>query len=118
LEYERFDRREEVPQRFHRGGVRIAPAAETEESRVDAGEDERGERLDRQLDLRIATFLDVQRAVDAAQCPDALVPRGLLVGHLDRDLARADRNARSEEHTSELQSRENLVCRLLREKKK
>src|SRR5690606_39747409 len=27
------------------------------------------------------------------------------------------RNARSEEHTSELQSRENLVCRLLLEKK-
>src|SRR5436309_6103621 len=30
----------------------------------------------------------------------------------------AARNARSEEHTSELQSRENLVCRLLLEKKK
>src|SRR5690606_40883617 len=29
-----------------------------------------------------------------------------------------DRNSRSEEHTSELQSRENLVCRLLLEKKK
>src|SRR5690606_40787026 len=29
-----------------------------------------------------------------------------------------DVNARSEEHTSELQSRENLVCRLLLEKKK
>src|SRR5690606_39461463 len=29
-----------------------------------------------------------------------------------------DRSARSEEHTSELQSRENLVCRLLLEKKK
>src|SRR5436309_10029551 len=28
------------------------------------------------------------------------------------------RNVRSEEHTSELQSRENLVCRLLLEKKK
>ena len=28
------------------------------------------------------------------------------------------RSPRSEEHTSELQSRENLVCRLLREKKK
>src|SRR5690606_41185836 len=28
------------------------------------------------------------------------------------------REARSEEHTSELQSRENLVCRLLLEKKK
>src|SRR5690606_40876611 len=33
---------------------------------------------------------------------------------LDRGLAAL----RSEEHTSELQSRENLVCRLLREKKK
>src|SRR5690606_40873136 len=31
---------------------------------------------------------------------------------------RATRGARSEEHTSELQSRENLVCRLLLEKKK
>src|SRR5690606_13021638 len=29
-----------------------------------------------------------------------------------------ERNNRSEEHTSELQSRENLVCRLLLEKKK
>src|SRR5690606_40124631 len=29
-----------------------------------------------------------------------------------------DRGIRSEEHTSELQSRENLVCRLLLEKKK
>src|SRR5690606_41317988 len=29
-----------------------------------------------------------------------------------------DRRPRSEEHTSELQSRENLVCRLLLEKKK
>src|SRR5690606_40995435 len=32
--------------------------------------------------------------------------------------ARATTGARSEEHTSELQSRENLVCRLLLEKKK
>src|SRR5690606_40377354 len=32
--------------------------------------------------------------------------------------ARAHRAVRSEEHTSELQSRENLVCRLLLEKKK
>src|SRR5690606_41592638 len=32
--------------------------------------------------------------------------------------ARGVRRARSEEHTSELQSRENLVCRLLLEKKK
>src|SRR5207302_7827617 len=32
--------------------------------------------------------------------------------------SRACRHPRSEEHTSELQSRENLVCRLLLEKKK
>src|SRR5690606_41968211 len=32
-------------------------------------------------------------------------------------LDRIDPDARSEEHTSELQSRENLVCRLLLEKK-
>src|SRR2546430_7750708 len=43
---------------------------------------------------------------------------------LAHDLARVDRGAvdraaeRSEEHTSELQSQSNLVCRLLLEKKK
>src|SRR5207302_2823540 len=39
----------------------------------------------------------------------------------DRELRRgreSDSQRRSEEHTSELQSRENLVCRLLLEKKK
>src|SRR5207302_10321092 len=50
--------------------------------------------------------------------------RGLRAGKLGfdvRDLRRAGRHievGRSEEHTSELQSRENLVCRLLLEKKK
>src|SRR5690606_35741403 len=34
------------------------------------------------------------------------------------DVYRGDLHARSEEHTSELQSRENIVCRLLLEKKK
>src|SRR5690606_41389214 len=37
------------------------------------------------------------------------------MGGLDQDVLNA---LRSEEHTSELQSRENLVCRLLLEKKK
>src|SRR2546427_5950514 len=38
---------------------------------------------------------------------------------LDRDLAvSSDGKRRSEEHTSELQSQSNLVCRLLLEKKK
>src|SRR2546430_3188206 len=35
-----------------------------------------------------------------------------------RRVGRAQREARSEEHTSELQSQSNLVCRLLLEKKK
>src|SRR2546421_7213703 len=35
-----------------------------------------------------------------------------------RGRSRRDRRARSEEHTSELQSRSDLVCRLLLEKKK
>src|SRR5690606_41365837 len=38
--------------------------------------------------------------------------------HETRVREAAERHARSEEHTSELQSRENLVCRLLLEKTK
>src|SRR5690242_21036893 len=38
--------------------------------------------------------------------------------HARRDERVADRDERSEEHTSELQSHVNLVCRLLLEKKK
>src|SRR5258708_26081172 len=47
-----------------------------------------------------------------------LIPR---VQHLDRHTApelRIERGVRSEEHTSELQSPDHLVCRLLLEKKK
>src|SRR5690606_23305087 len=43
---------------------------------------------------------------------------GILVAMSARDRAAAPGHLRSEEHTSELQSRENLVCRLLLEKKK
>src|SRR5256886_8268674 len=39
----------------------------------------------------------------------------LLIGEI---LRRSERRSRSEEHTSELQSQSNLVCRLLLEKKK
>ena len=49
-------------------------------------------------------------ASNTARVPGDLV--GLPFTH------RNDRFARSEEHTSELQSRTNLVCRLLLEKKK
>src|SRR2546430_13657245 len=52
---------------------------------------------------------------DARQIAAARAP-----GHLRKKLERALRRAkiRSEEHTSELQSQSNLVCRLLLEKKK
>src|SRR5690606_40778620 len=48
------------------------------------------------------------RALAWTTMPWTLVPNVALVVHPD---------VRSEEHTSELQSRENLVCRLLLEKK-
>src|SRR2546430_9173098 len=38
--------------------------------------------------------------------------------HACRSVSRPDGSSRSEEHTSELQSQSNLVCRLLLEKKK
>src|SRR2546430_12869686 len=41
----------------------------------------------------------------------------MALGYLERDRRRAPRAPRSEEHTSELQSQSNLVCRLLLEKK-
>src|SRR5690606_40207061 len=57
------------------------------------------------------------RLVALSQTLEALGPRSVLDrGYsITRD---AQGKIRSEEHTSELQSRENLVCRLLLEKKK
>src|SRR5690606_41858441 len=47
------------------------------------------------------------------------VGAGIGAGTLSYDVSgEAEKSRRSEEHTSELQSRENLVCRLLLEKKK
>src|SRR5690606_42106448 len=53
------------------------------------------------------------RDEERARWLEAVAPTGSLEA-LQRQLARR----RSEEHTSELQSRENIVCRLLLEKKK
>src|SRR2546428_1564389 len=49
--------------------------------------------------------------------PGSLYP-GLSLGFLLKDYLRSVILMRSEEHTSELQSRSDLVCRLLLEKKK
>src|SRR3712207_7482193 len=54
--------------------------------------------------------------VDKAACDAQYDPLGALYGLLEHDTAQSF--MRSEEHTSELQSRQYLVCRLLLEKKK
>src|SRR5438105_8958711 len=54
---------------------------------------------------------------DCPQSKDRLRIRGIIAFHSHRFHLSAGEN-RSEEHTSELQSRVDLVCRLLLEKKK
>src|SRR3712207_7126098 len=58
-------------------------------------------------------------AATGQQAPDRDRPRARhVVADLDRLAGAVLRAVRSEEHTSELQSRQYLVCRLLLEKKK
>src|SRR5207247_10535195 len=54
--------------------------------------------------------------IDSVMCPMAM--RRDIWGRLASDLKPRSLQTRSEEHTSELQSRVDLVCRLLLEKKK
>src|SRR3712207_8950550 len=58
-----------------------------------------------------------QERGDLAERDQRRVP-GRDVGEFGGDGTRAEIQGRSEEHTSELQSRQYLVCRLLLEKKK
>src|SRR3712207_7920509 len=60
----------------------------------------------------------LQRALPLEALPDQTQNRHLVLGPLDPLTARLGQVDRSEEHTSELQSRQYLVCRLLLEKKK
>src|SRR5436309_12649792 len=73
-------------------------------------------------------FLMIRRPPTSTLFPYTTLFRSLALSHLEglrsgaavapEALAGRRVLARSEEHTSELQSRENLVCRLLLEKKK
>src|SRR5438874_6061165 len=56
-----------------------------------------------------STFRPMTSCLTGGDCRSTRIPRGAAV---------PTRQARSEEHTSELQSRRDLVCRLLLEKKK
>src|SRR3712207_7545117 len=80
--------------------------------------------------LPISPHLGAGQLAEALQAARAIrdeafraVPLGVLAPHLEAGqrravLAEALRAARSEEHTSELQSRQYLVCRLLLEEQK
>src|SRR5690606_39994520 len=57
------------------------------------------------------------RAASSSWSASAPIWRALSRPRLARPVVITRAKARSEEHTSELQSRENLVCRLLLEKK-
>src|SRR3712207_7925675 len=69
--------------------------------------------LDRHLLGAVDDVLQHRPGVEVPEVQDFLVTVG--VGHLEEAVLLA---LRSEEHTSELQSRQYLVCRLLLEKKK
>src|SRR5438874_6939641 len=75
-----------------------------------AARDEARARLAQAVALVGAGNRDLERARGAFSDGQAALAAG--------DHARALREFRSEEHTSELQSRRDLVCRLLLEKKK
>src|SRR5690606_41865313 len=73
-------------------------------------------RMDRELLSQYG-----QGLIATTGCPSGEIQTRLRLGQYDkaREAAAEFRDIfRSEEHTSELQSRENLVCRLLLEKKK
>src|SRR3712207_7332827 len=65
--------------------------------------------------------IDVHRGHAGGVCKLLLRRRqleGMAIGALPREADAPEAQERSEEHTSELQSRQYLVCRLLLEKKK
>src|SRR2546428_3395437 len=76
----------------------------------------------RRSDL-VITMLPSSSHIETAYLGKNGIAEGLTAGRLCVDMSTVDpaasrRVARSEEHTSELQSRSDLVCRLLLEKKK
>src|SRR3712207_8323860 len=73
-------------------------------------------RRDPDLDRRLALVRDLVQPLHALRCEPQVVP---VHPRVDLEVeGHASVEQRSEEHTSELQSRQYLVCRLLLEKKK
>src|SRR5204862_8109589 len=74
----------------------------------------------RHLDLRDLLSFPTRRSSDLQAIRAGIDPfhHGRLAGSLSPQAVATAARTRSEEHTSELQSRRDLVCRLLLEKKK
>src|SRR5690554_7303122 len=91
--------------------------------RAERGDRKRGERNTRGADRGAPKAAPSSRPMPLKSHPDVEMARFVVgVGYDDGlrpgNLVGAIANERSEEHTSELQSRPHLVCRLLLEKKK
>src|SRR5207249_6228304 len=71
-----------------------------------------------QFDIGIADLPPAFAGLRIAQLTDFHCSRQVTPAYLSEAVHLAQRQNRSEEHTSELQSRFDLVCRLLLEKKK
>src|SRR3712207_8227129 len=69
-------------------------------------------------DIAIMTGLEVRAAVASQEDISSLISRITRLDDVVATTTLEDEFSRSEEHTSELQSRQYLVCRLLLEKKK
>src|SRR5207302_9859951 len=129
---QREELRAEVAGRSEGEARRARPGAAAEGSLMTLGQ--RGRRLNRDSGARMALFRGLvtalivreriatteAKAKEAKKVADRVIDLALRNDlHARRQLSTIvpDRTVRSEEHTSELQSRENLVCRLLLEKK-
>src|SRR6266508_6460237 len=102
-------------------GAGAATARLDAEQVVEQGHDRQALRVGIAQDLEVGVGLPaVQRTAPEAllACLDQVGADRLLEPHDQPGTDRLDDRWRSEEHTSELQSRGHLVCRLLLEKKK
>src|SRR5690606_41007527 len=79
---------------------------------------QRAAGISRRLDSEFCSGRSAFRALPAGPGRPAVTPAGAAGQGRHPGRAGQGIRSRSEEHTSELQSRENLVCRLLLEKKK
>src|SRR6266511_4078757 len=93
--------------------VALRDRAEHVQPRGDPAEDRVGA-----VEVRLGRVGDEELAAARVGAGERHAHSTRLVAHRIHLVAQHDAPPRSEEHTSELQSRENLVCRLLLEKKK